>query len=792
MSKYLLTGNGRRLLTGDGAPLMADAPGSAWSEIEAAPASIKMSGSASPVAMIALSAAAGLIAITGTAQPSAVATADLAPSVISITGSASPHVESSASATIWLTGTAQIGADVWITPALATIQISGSASPTAVRTLEAEPAVIRVTGTAEGAANAPVELTAAPAVIRFTGTAEPSVNTGAKFRGYWLNAYAERQAVLNAIDANNRFLAKSAGDKADAAADAVIITNTRVDEVEGVITAESLRITDLTANVGTLDSRVTTLNQARVDDDDALAARIDQTDLNMAGKASTSALNAQISRIDTQAGQITANSNALTQVNTSLTGKASTGALNLLDAYVRSDVDGRVTANSAAITQVKAEVASGAFAAGQSWIFQASALGFTGSGATITPFPVSSNSGIEVNATGADPRITSPAMSVSGAANYIVRAMVRRRVAAPGWDGGLFWATPSHGISGSYRAQSTSVPPADNAFHLVEWNLSQVSDWRNNTITGIALDFEASAPSIVDVLWIGIGAFAPAASSQVTSIMRADIDAATGKINASHTVALDVNGYNSGFIAQNNGVTSSWRFRSDTFGVYSPSGAGLQWTNGTLWNSKGIYSMLAGPDLGEGMLFYIGKTPISPQTAAKADAIFYVDHDGTGYFAGKVLQGILRGFGSSTEVGNTNVIAQTQMLSSNGKAVALEAKFSRQFRQQYNGASSVITLGAGNTACAVYIQRQYEGQAWETIAVQEFFGSDTVFNEDGVPSFIVQTVGANLLATDPPDGRRRTYRILVGSVVFRAHSVTNPGTAAAPVNNQYQAIESME
>lgn len=293
MSKYLVTGDGDRLLTGDGAPLMADAPGSAWSEIEAAPASIAFTAAAQIAGVVALSAATALLSLATAATPSASITAEVAPAQIVFTTTASPDAEAFAAATITFTATAEPGAIASITPEPGSITFTAAAQPVGVAWLEAAPATITINGLpAQIASSAP--LSAVPATITFTAApAQITVNNAPKFRGYWLDAYAARQALLNAIDAANRLLAKTAGDAATANASAIVATNTRVDTVDGRVTAEADRVT-------VLDSRLTTAEGATA--------------------AQATAVNALTTRVTNAEGVNTAQAQSLTSISTTVGG----------------------------------------------------------------------------------------------------------------------------------------------------------------------------------------------------------------------------------------------------------------------------------------------------------------------------------------------------------------------------------------------------------------------------------------------------------------------------------------
>lgn len=177
---------------------------------------------------------------------------------------------------------------------------------------------------------------------------------GGRWRDLWLDFYAKRQIVLNAIDANNRLLARTAGDAATATAAALVITNTNVTVLDGRITAESNRTTALTTRVSTaegtlvsqgsaintLGTRATSIEGVNTVQGNAITSL--QTEV--AGKASSSALSALQSTVTTQGNTITSQGTAITAVTAQAGSTAS--AMTVLDA--------KVTVNEAGVAQAKA------------------------------------------------------------------------------------------------------------------------------------------------------------------------------------------------------------------------------------------------------------------------------------------------------------------------------------------------------------------------------------------------------------------------------------------------------
>lgn len=85
------------------------------------------------------------------------------------------------------------------------------------------------------------------------------------------------------------------------------------------------------------------------------ASAISALQSEVAGKASSEAVQLLTTRVSVTELGVEANANAITQINTSLDGKASVSALTALQTQV-SDINGQVTANANAITNVNARV----------------------------------------------------------------------------------------------------------------------------------------------------------------------------------------------------------------------------------------------------------------------------------------------------------------------------------------------------------------------------------------------------------------------------------------------------
>lgn len=520
------------------------------------------------------------------------------------------------------------------------------------------------------------------------------------------------------------------------------------------------------------------------------------------GKADQSALvtisnkvNSSSSGLDTKASQT-----ALTALTQTVDGKASTGALSSLAGDV-SLIDGKVAANSTAVTQVTARTGvlerpnpnllpnpSGA-AGSAGWSV------FSGSQTTIGTRDVGTGPQLTYNAAAGAFRLRTEAFPASAGRAYTVSADFWRpsgvaagfRIRLYYYDagGGFLTAGPIASVAANgqwQRPVATGETPAGTASIRVDiqrdadgtaeffvWNRVKVEE--GSVVTPFSDDATTGqSASITQSLTAGVG---------------------PGGAWAQATMTLDVNGRITGAKLTATGTETSLDILSDYFNVITPSGNGMNLDKSGMWlRLPGNNSFIVSTALGESMDVYYGPTPANLGAAKKASAAFWLSN-GTGYFAGQVLQGVLRAFNSST-IATGAVIVTTGSISSNGKAVAVEGKIDHYARQQYNGLSSQITLTGGATRAQVVLERRYGTGAWTTLADRTIAGTASVLNLTDGPSDITWTISGSLMATDVADSRAREYRTRVVSVSRQSFTVTNPGTTPAIVQTQYQSIESME
>jgi len=76
---------------------------------------------------------------------------------------------------------------------------------------------------------------------------------------------------------------------------------------------------------------------------------------------------------------------------------------------------------------------------------------------------------------------------------------------------GIYWKTPAHGYSATYRKGLYSIFP-DGQWHVQWHDMWEFDDWKNSTITELRIDFTSNADTVLDLAFIGLFGQAPALS----------------------------------------------------------------------------------------------------------------------------------------------------------------------------------------------------------------------------------------------------------------------------------------
>jgi len=343
------------------------------------------------------------------------------------------------------------------------------------------------------------------------------------------------------------------------------------------------------------------------------------------GGAIASVVDNHSTRITSAEGAITAQGAAITAAQSAIVGKADASAVSALDTRVTA-TEGGVTTNASAITSVRATMGGGGnllpnsdFAAGTTGWTVSTGGGAPGGVPAIFPHTTSpapsyipqDRGGLFLRNNGAgaalpsgvymDANSTGSNLSVSVEAGK--RYMGSIYLGAHRCSGQIFlqWvdATGGHisyvngtittasGVGGNLanfgRVRAVGVAPSNAAF--LRLKVRAVGSGAAGTDSYLF----ATSPMIEECVSATQDTPSPysvgaAGTASVTQQALVTANSANGKINAVHTVALDVNGYVSGTVNQNTGTTSSFGVRADAFSIQpsSPTGERLHWSNGNL------------------------------------------------------------------------------------------------------------------------------------------------------------------------------------------------------------------
>jgi hypothetical protein len=265
------------------------------------------------------------------------------------------------------------------------------------------------------------------------------------------------------------------------------------------------------------------------------------------------------------------------------------------------------------------------------------------------------------------------------------------------------------------------------------------------------------------------------------------------KTMATHTVSLNVDGFVSGTVSENDGTRSSFSILATVFRVIGSGAEGMEWANGYLRVWKGNSQTIMGNNFGvagQKLMKWFGPN-IGAAACTKANATSWEDSDGNAYFAGQVLQGVLRFFNSNQTV-SASATVETGNNASNGKPAVVSGRLVYNAIQSFPAFASQITIAGGQTVAVIAIDRQYAGEGWVELTRRTAIGNYSIVNVSDGPSTIQWGIDGSAVTTDVASTKARNYRTRIVSISRQDYTVTNPGTVPALVQTQYQSIESME
>nr|WP_312623284.1 DUF1983 domain-containing protein [Pseudomonas juntendi] len=176
-------------------------------------------------------------------------------------------------------------------------------------------------------------------------------------------------------------------------------------------------------------------------------------------------------------------------------------------------------------------------APGGYWQFDTGTEGWVAGNASVS----ASGGALWLTPTTSDPQLLSSTgtltLTIPGAQYTKVRVgLTRRGGSASAWTGTLYYSTPSHGISSSYRASAPNPNIAVGQSAVVEWDMTNLAaggtDWVDNTIRQLRFNFANALDAVWDIDWIAVGRVGPSASSRALESLSSTVTQQGEKITA--------------------------------------------------------------------------------------------------------------------------------------------------------------------------------------------------------------------------------------------------------------------
>lgn len=132
--------------------------------------------------------------------------------------------------------------------------------------------------------------------------------------------------------------------------------------------------------------------------------------------------------------------------------------------------------------------------------------------------PTNNATYIALASTTTGPQFSRAGLSFSGYENRYVACSVRRTSASFTQNAALYYKTSAHGFSASYYASRGAatllqVTAGSGAYTVIVWDMWQLqaggTDWKDNTITDLRIDFTSTSGATWEVNWISVGNLNP-------------------------------------------------------------------------------------------------------------------------------------------------------------------------------------------------------------------------------------------------------------------------------------------
>jgi len=127
--------------------------------------------------------------------------------------------------------------------------------------------------------------------------------------------------------------------------------------------------------------------------------------------------------------------------------------------------------------------------------------------------PTNNATYISLVSTTVDPNFSKSGLSFSGLSNRYVATRITRKAGAWVNELQLYYSTAGHGYSASYYTQANVATLVVDETTIIVWDMWQLiaggTDWKDNTITGLRIDYTNANAVTWQVDWIAIGNLNP-------------------------------------------------------------------------------------------------------------------------------------------------------------------------------------------------------------------------------------------------------------------------------------------
>lgn len=300
-------------------------------------------------------------------------------------------------------------------------------------------------------------------------------------------------------------------------------------------------------------------------------------------------------------------------------------------------------------------------------------------------------------------------------------------------------------------------------------------------------------------------------------------------LQAKYGVSLDVNGYVTGFLQNNDGTSGSFTIVADKFAIVDPN-AGSPFvpfeviggvtrikdavigtltvgklTSGTLGATigldgdinvgtgrivfdNGVTMKVMGIGFGTSNQFIEWVGPSRAISACnEASAIQYIKTDGSAYYGGTLSAGILTAKGE-TSLNTSSATIDVGPFETNGgtKNVVLSYSYNKRVEISNNASWS------GSAAATVLVQRSLNGTSWTTIGTLNVNGTITSQNGFGAqePGYIDVLMGGSITVSDNTAATSNMY--LRGVITSRSLPTINSTVTGTIIDSQRVSVISTE